>query len=83
MRHLVNVIGIATIHPITAKISHMHLKKITIVDQEMIDEQQLAAALADCIEKYDSLASFKRGWSQAMQGEALPISTLWDELDDF
>lgn len=25
--------------------------------------------------------SFRQGWSEAMQGETLPVSELWDDID--
>lgn len=42
----------------------------------------LDKAFPDCLEEYDTLARFDRGWRDMVEGRTYPISTLWETLDE-
>jgi len=41
----------------------------------------LVRAFRESITLKPAEASFRQGWSEARQGEASPVSTLWDDID--
>ena len=81
MRHLVNVIGIATINPVDDEISQFHIKQIVVLDNEKVSSGYLAELLDAYIKENDTATSFRQGWQEAMTGETVSLSELWDGID--
>jgi FtsZ-binding cell division protein ZapB len=81
MRHQVYAIGISTINPINDEIDEFHIKQIIILDEEHVPPQRLKEDLNNYIRENDTIASFRRSWQEALSGNALPVSELWDSID--
>ena len=69
----IHVIGIAETHPTRDEMISFHIQQIVVGDPVT----QLALYKAE----FDSVASFKRGWSEAIGQETYSIDSLWEGVD--
>ena len=80
-RHYVYVIGVATIEAVEDKIASLHVKKLIVLDEAPVAQEQLTEALELYITANDTLANFQQSWKEAMAGQGSPVSSLWDDID--
>ncbi len=81
MRKNVNAIGIATIDPADDEIATFHIKQLVILDDDNMSPQRLTDLLDSYIEENDTIASFRRSWQEAIEGEVHAVASLWDGID--